>query len=97
MDMTFSRSGNAPQFPFINRKSLARSIALAVSVASGFPLVATASDKTVLTSLYESITANSSALKGWGSGEPCDGWKGVTCSANRVTELNIANLDLAGL
>ncbi len=97
MDITIARSGTAPQFSKKpTPKTLARAIAAAVSIASILPLAANASDKTVLTSLYESIIANGSTLEGWGSGEPCDGWFGVTCTANRVTELNLANLRLAG-
>lgn len=77
------------------RKPLPAAISLATALLLGFPLSALASDKTVLTSLRDSVTANQDRLSSWNSGEPCDGWKGVSCLNNRVTELSLANLDLA--
>ncbi len=98
MDITIAHFGTVLLPRKTPPKALTHTIAAAVSIVSILPLTANASDETVLTNLYDSITANRDALTGWGSGNFCSGWKGVVCNTakDKVITLNLANLDLAG-
>lgn len=94
-----------PSFPTVSPPTSLRPLrfglmALGVSVISALPLAAyAASDEAALTELLKATGGLASSpliAKGWGSGQHCDGWGGVTCSSGRVTQLDLANLDLEG-
>ncbi|XP_059299530.1 protein STRUBBELIG-RECEPTOR FAMILY 7-like isoform X1 [Lycium ferocissimum] len=56
------------------------------------------SDASALTVMYSSLNSPGQLTK-WSSsdGDPCgESWKGVTCSGNRVTEIQISGLGLSG-
>ncbi len=97
MDMTSSFPRNR-----FSRRSVARHLALGASVLLTTPFtVHAASDEAALTALLNAtggLASSPLVAEGWGSGQHCAGWGGVTCdtSTNRVIELDLSNMKLTG-
>ncbi len=76
-------------------------LALGIAMISALPLAAhAASDEAALTELLKAtggLASSPLVAEGWGSGQHCDDWKGVTCTGGRVTHLDLANYDLEGV